>query len=122
MKNCFLFLVLLTAFLVVIPFSSNSQVTKTSLGKWSFEAPGAPDGYTYGIIEITKDSVKTSFTTTDFTFPSVWVRAKNDSIIYKSIIDGTDVVFSLKLEDELNIRGNAIWSDGEAVMILKKKE
>jgi hypothetical protein len=38
------------------------------------------------------------------------------------MVDGTEVLFSLKIENEANINGNAVWSDGETQMILKKKK
>jgi hypothetical protein len=101
--------------------SANAQIKKTCIGNWSFNAPDAPDGYTYGMIEIKKDSVNTSFTDMSFKFKSVWVKAKNDSITYKTIVDGVDVLFSLKIENETNINGNAVWYDGETQMILRRK-
>jgi hypothetical protein len=110
------------SFLVLVSLSTNAQVKATCLGSWSFDAPTAPDGYTYGVIEIKKDSLITSFTESKYKFPSVWVKVKNDSIFYKSVIDGTDVLFSLKIENETSIKGNAVWSDGETLMILKKKK
>lgn len=122
MKKIILSLVLIILFLQAGSFSANAQIKKEHQGEWSFESPGAPDGYTYGIIEITKDSLKTSFTTSSYKFPSLWVRTTNDSIIYKSIIDGVDVVFSLKIENKSSITGQAVWYDGQTVMILRKKD
>lgn len=107
---------------LTISISSNAQVRKSFMGKWSFEAPEAPDGYTYGVIEIKKDTVNTSFGNESYSFHSLWVKANNDSLIYNSVVDGTDVIFSLKIENESNINGNAVWSDGETRMILKKKK
>ncbi|NTU95388.1 MAG: hypothetical protein HGA52_04985 [Bacteroidales bacterium] len=122
MKSRFLNFLIIIFILMTGSFSANAQIKKACIGKWSFDAPGAPDGYTYGLIEISKDSVKTSFTTSNFKFPSIWVKAKNDSVTYKASIDGTDVIFSLKLENETSIKGNAVWYEGETLMILRKKE
>jgi len=121
MKIKVLRLVVIMACLLIGSFSISAQVKVVSHGIWSFNAPTAPDGYTYGIIEIKKDSVNTSFTESKYKFPSIWIKVKNDSIIYNAIIDDTDVLFSLKVENETSIKGNAVWDDGETQMILKKK-
>jgi len=101
--------------------SAEAQIKPTYLGNWSFSAPTAPEGYTFGIIEIRKDSVTTFFTELNYKVPSLWVKAKNDSITYKAFVDDTDVLFSLKIENQTSIKGNAVWADGQTQMILKKK-
>jgi len=121
MKSKILQLSLLISVLLIGSLSTNAQIKTAYLGNWSFEAPSAPDGYTYGIIEIKKDSINTSFPELNYEVPSFWIKVKNDSINYKAIIDDTDVLFSLKIENETNIKGNAVWIDGETQMILKKK-
>jgi hypothetical protein len=121
MKSKVLQLTLLISFLLTGLLSTNAQTKKSHIGNWSFEAPDAPEGYTYGIIEIKKDTIITSFTELKYNVPSVWIKFKNDSITFKAVIDGNDVLFSLKIEDETNIKGDAVWSDGETQMILHKK-
>jgi hypothetical protein len=121
MKSKVLQLTLLISFLLTGLLSTNGQTKKSYIGNWSFEAPNAPEGYTYGIIEIKKDTILTSFTELKYRVPSIWIKFKNDSITYKSFVDDTDVLFSLKIVDEANIKGNAVWSDGETQMILHKK-
>ncbi len=54
--------------------------------------------------------------------PSSWLKAKGDSIIYTSNVDGEIVLFSLKIKDKTNINGDAVWSTGQTEMILTKKE
>jgi hypothetical protein len=122
MKNEILQLLLIISVSFIGSLSTNAQVKVAYLGNWSFIAPTAPDGYTFGIIEIKKDSVNTSFTELKYKVPSIWIKVENDSITYKAIVDDTDVLFSLKIENEANIKGNAVWSDGETQMILKKKK
>jgi hypothetical protein len=119
MKSKILQLLLIISVSLIGSLSTNAQVKVAYLGNWSFVAPTAPDSYTYGIIEIKKDSINTSFTESKYKFPSIWIKVKNDSITYKTFIDGTDVLFSLKVET--SIKGNAVWIDGETQMILKKK-
>lgn len=121
MKSKILKLLLIISVCLIGSLSTNAQVKVTYNGNWSFVAPTAPDGYTYGIIEIKKDSVITFFSELKYNVPSIWIKVKNDSIIYKGMVDNTVVLFSLKIVDETNIKGNAVWEDGETQMILKKK-
>jgi len=106
----------------LISHSANAQIKETYLGNWKFEAPTAPDGFTYGTIILKKDSVLTTFTDGDYRFPSNWIIVRTDSVMYESDIDGTTVLFSLKIVDKLNIKGNAVWSGGETLMIVTRKE
>ena len=121
MKNKVLMLSFIMLLLHLGSLSAEAQIKPTYLGNWSFSAPTAPEGYTYGIIEIRKDSVTTFFTELNYKVPSLWVKAKNDSITYKAFVDDTDVLFSLKIENQTSIKGDAVWSDGQTQMILKKK-
>lgn len=121
MKPTVMRLIIIATLLLTGSMTANSQVRKSCIGKWDFEAPTAPQGYNYGIIEIKKDTVSMVFSGSTYRFPSVWTRFTNDSVNYKTIIDGTDVLFSLKVENDSNIGGNAVWSDGETRIILKKK-
>ena len=121
MKSKILQLLLIISVSLIGSLSTTAQVKAAYLGNWSFVAPTAPEGYTYGIIEIKKDSLNTSFTELKYKVPSIWVKVKNDSITFKAIVDDTDVLFSLKIENTTNIKGNAVWDDGETQMILKKK-
>jgi hypothetical protein len=112
----------LAAAIFLISHSANAQIKETYLGNWKFEAPTAPDGFTYGTIILKKDSVLTAFTDGDYRFPSNWIIVRTDSVMYESDIDGTTVLFSMKIVDKLNIKGNAVWSGGETLMIVTRKE
>jgi hypothetical protein len=121
MKSKILKSFLLCSILLLGSLSTNAQIKEPYIGNWRFEAPTAPDGYTYGIITFKKDSVFSAFTDKNYTFPSNWIKVKSDSIIYGSNIDGETVLFSLKVIDKLKVTGNAVWSGGETLMILTKK-
>jgi hypothetical protein len=108
--------------LFLASLSANAQIQDAYIGNWRFEAPSAPEGFTYGIIELKKDSVLMTFTDGNYKFPSNWTKEKNDSIIYESDINGTTVLISLKITDKLKISGNAVWNEGETLLILTKKE
>jgi hypothetical protein len=101
--------------------SVNGQVKKDYQGKWNFEAPSAPDGYTFGTMEIKKDSVFTAFTDGNYRFPSNLIKVTKDSLSFQANINGTDVLFSLKTDDKNKISGRAVWSDGETQLMLTKK-
>jgi len=105
MKRKVMQLLLIVLVFFIGSLSANAQLRTTYQGKWSFDAPSAPDGYTFGIIEIKKDSVYISFTDSQYKFPSVWVKVRSDSIYFQTFVDGTDVLFSLKIEGETNIKG-----------------
>jgi hypothetical protein len=122
MKRKILQLFLLVPILLLGSLSTNAQIKPDYIGNWKFEAPTAPEGFTYGIIALKKDSVIMEFTDGANKFPSNWVKVKSDSIIYESDINGTIVLFSLKINDKLKITGNAVWSEGVTLMNLTKKE
>jgi hypothetical protein len=122
MKRKNLQLLLLGLFLFIGSLPIKAQEKESYLGDWSFEAPTAPDGYTWGIITFKKDSSFIQFTDGNYKCHSNWFKVKSDSIIYESYIDGTTVLFSLKLVDKTKVTGNAVWIDGETHMILTKKE
>jgi hypothetical protein len=121
MKDKVLHFLFILLFSLLGSLTSNAQIKPAYLGEWSFNAPFAPEEFNYGTIEIKKDSIITIFPESKYKAFSTWVKVRNDSIIYISIIDDTEVLFSLKIEDETNIKGNAVWSDGETQMILHKK-
>ncbi len=122
MKNKKLIFSLFVIFLLSGSLSLNAQVKKTYQGDWSFEAPSAPEGYNTGVITFKQDSSIMEFTYGYYPYPSNWIKAKGDSIIYETNVDGEFVLFSLKIKDKSNITGDAVWSTGQTEMILTKKE
>jgi hypothetical protein len=121
MKSATLRLFVVISVLLIASYSANAQINKTYAGNWSFTAPSAPEGYVSGIIELKKDSAIITFTDMSYRFPSNWIKVKNDSLLFETTINNDAVLFSLKL-DKKNITGNAVWSEGETLMILTKKE
>jgi hypothetical protein len=121
MKRIFIQVILFTAILIFSSLNSNAQVKHEYLGKWNFETPSAPEGYTMGMIDLKKDTVIMEFSGNSTSYKSDWVKVRNDSIIYESDINGTSVRFSLKIVDTKTISGEAVWSDGQTAINLKKK-
>jgi len=122
MKKIYIQAILLAAILIIGSFNANAQIKQQCLGKWTFETPSAPEGYTMGIIDLKKDSVIMEFTGNPSHYPSTWIKVRNDSLIYESDINGTLVRFSLKIIDNKTVSGEAVWSEGQTAMNLKKKE
>jgi len=119
MKNRFTHLVLAVILLLSVSFIPGVQINDNYTGKWKFEAPDAPEGSTSGNILIKTNIVVMSFD--DFEeFPSSWVRFRNDSIIYETSFDLATVLFSLRVVDKNNMKGKAVWKDGETEITLKK--
>lgn len=113
---------ILVSILLSGSLSTNAQIKPAYIGNWSFETPAAPEGFTSGILTLNKDTVFMAFTDGTTRFPSNWIKVTNDSIIYESDIDGTIVLFSLKIQDKSKITGNAVWNEGETIMNLTKKD
>jgi len=122
MKRKNLLFVLFVMFLLSGSLCLNAQDKESYQGKWNFEAPTAPEGYTSGVIILKNDSSRMQFTDGYYIYPSSWLKAKSDSIKYETNIDGEIVLFSLKIKDKNKIAGDAVWSSGQTVMILTKKE
>jgi hypothetical protein len=74
-----------------------------------------------GVVELKNDSVIMTFTNNSDKYPSNWIKVRNDSLIFETIINYESVLFSMKL-DKARITGKAVWSDGNTQMILTKKE
>ena len=122
MKNKKLIFLLFAIFLLFGSLSLNAQVKKTYQGKWNFEAPTAPEGYNTGVITFKADSSIMEFSGGYYIYPSSRLKAKGDSIIYTTYVDGETVLFSLIIKDKSNITGDAVWSTGQSEMILTRKE
>lgn len=118
-KNFRLFLVI--SVLLIGSLSANGQIKKAYIGNWSFNAPTGEGGFSNGIMDFKKDSIIITFTGDTFKYPSNWVKVKKDSVIFEVNIHGEGILCSLKIENRKNIKGNAVWSFGETIVILKKE-
>ncbi len=117
-KNLKFFLAL--TILVIFTVTVKAQVTGTYLGKWSFNAPSAPEGYMNGIIDLKADTAIISFSDIPYSSVSNWIKARNDSLIFETYINTNAVLFSLKLEDN-KIEGEAVWGEGETKIFLVRE-
>jgi hypothetical protein len=120
MKKLFILIVLTIACINLS--AQTSIVNHNPVGKWDFEAPTAPGGYTEGVVEVTsvtdKLAATISFTGNDFKYPVDNVKFENDSLNIKLNIDGSDVNIKIKFNDSDKMSGVAVTNDGEIPLVL----
>jgi len=118
-----LFAILLLTASAISAQSSGDK--KTLTGKWKFDAPYAPEGYTSGAIELTfaenKYSTSISFTGSDYKIPGEKTKVENDSVSFVVYVESEQVAISLKLESELKMAGKAVYSQGEIPLTLTRE-
>jgi hypothetical protein len=122
-KTVSLFVLLMLSISIL---SAQKPVTgKNPSGKWKFEAPYAPEGYTSGIIELTLAdnaySNSISFTGNDYKIPADKTKVEQDSISFSINVEGNDVSVSLKIEEANKMSGKALYAGGEIPLILTRE-
>jgi hypothetical protein len=125
MKNKFLSLVLIF-FVSVIAVSAQTKTKKLPVGSWKFEAPYAPEGYTTGKIKVAstteKNTASMSFNGSQYELTGENVKVKADSVVFSVFLEGQDISVFLKVVDDTNMTGKAVYSEGEVPLTLKKIE
>jgi hypothetical protein len=123
MRKIFTFFTLLLLISPVISAQS-SKGKADPTGKWKFEAPYAPEGFTSGIIDVSfaenKYSTAISFTGSDFVIPGDKTKVENDSVSFVVIIEGQEVTVNLKAENDAKMSGKAVYFEGEIPLTLTK--
>jgi hypothetical protein len=106
--------------------AQTSTVKHNPVGKWGFEAPTAPQGYTSGVVEVNsasnKYSATMSFTGNDYQFPVDMVKFENDSLKISLYVEGTDVNIKIKFDDQDKMSGVATTNDGEIPLVLTREK
>jgi hypothetical protein len=117
-----LFILLLLSVSVIS--AQDSQKRKNPVGKWKFEAPYAPEGYTSGTIDIAfaedKYSSTISFTGSDYKIPGERIKVEKENVTFVVIIEGDEVVISLIAENDNKMTGKAVYSEGEIPLTLTR--
>ena len=113
-------------FLCVSAVSAQSaNGKKDPVGKWKFDAPYAPEGYTTGTVDIgfanQEYTANIEFTNIGYSFPGEKVRMQKDSLFFMIWIENTDVNFSMIMEDKTKISGNAVYYEGTVPFTLTKE-
>jgi len=113
---------------ISISFSSAQTVggKKDPVGKWKFEAPYAPEGYTSGSISIgfseNKYSAIMELAGAGIKFAGENVKIKNDSISFFLNIEDESVLINLKLESSTKMTGRGVYSEGVIPITLTRSE
>lgn len=125
MKSKVLSLLIITLFVVSNLSAQESSAKASPLGKWKFEAPYAPEGFTTGIIEVSfaeeKYSTAISFAGSDFVIPGDKTKVENDTVSFAVLIEGQEVTIGLKAESNVKMSGKAVYSEGEIPLTLTKE-
>lgn len=104
---------------------ANAQTVQNNpAGKWKFEAPYAPEGFTSGTIEVAladnNYSTSISFTGNDFKIPGEKTKVEKDTLSFTVFVEGNEVAIQLKMEDATKMSGKAHYSEGEIPLTLTK--
>jgi hypothetical protein len=123
MKRIILTSFMMLSLLATTVAQENNSQKKDPVGYWKFEAPYAPEGYTAGAISVTSAdnvlSATMSFSSMEFKFPAV-VKSVSDSLFLSVNLEGQFVQISLKLLDNENMTGKAVYTDGSVPLTLKR--
>jgi hypothetical protein len=123
MKSKILTLMLLS-FLSVIAVSGQNSVKLNPVGTWKFAAPYAPEGYSSGTIIVgfseQKHTATMAFSGSEYKIPAENVKAVNDSVLFSIFVEGQDVKVMLKIENDTNMSGKAVYSEGEVPLALSR--
>jgi hypothetical protein len=116
---------LMISLLTVCTLSGQTTGKKNNpVGKWKFEAPYAPEGFTSGTIDINlaenKYSTSISFTGSDYKIPGDKTKVEENAVSFTVIVEGNEVAISLKTEDEKKMTGKAVYSEGEIPLTLTR--
>ncbi len=117
-------LVMILLFSVPIVSAQSSKSKADPIGKWKFEAPYAPEGFTTGIINVSfaenKYSASISFAGTDFLIPGDKAKVENDTLSFVVMVEGNEVTVSLRPESDAKMTGKAVYFEGEVPLTLTK--
>ncbi len=94
------------------------------VGKWKFEAPYAPEGFTSGTIDINladkKYSTSISFTGSDYKIPGDKIKIEENGVSFTVFVEGNEVAIALKADGDLKMTGKAVYTEGEIPLTLTR--
>ena len=100
------------------------KMKKNPVGKWIFNAPYAPYGYSTGTAEIGIDddsyTVKMLFTETGYSYSGENVKVKNDTMFFEMFLEGNTVNVSLVMESDTAMTGESNYYEGSIPFTMKK--
>ncbi len=124
MKRTILVIFAISLLSIITASAQNSAAKNDPVGKWKFEAPYAPEGFTSGIIEVgfaeNKYSATISFGS-EYKIQGEKVTFKNDTVNFNVFIEGSDIAIKLKMDNSTKMNGKASYSEGEIPIALTKE-
>jgi len=124
MKSKILVFVLLSLMSIGTVVAQNNTKKSSPVGKWTFDAPYAPEGYNTGIIVVglqdNKFTTTMSFGAGDYKLPGEQVKAVKDSVLFSIFLEGQDIKVFLKLDGDSKMTGKAVYSEGEVPLTLSR--
>jgi hypothetical protein len=119
------FLSLLILIGISVVSAQNSKFKNDPVGKWAFEAPYAPEGFTAGIIEVAyAEKLLTAsmmFTGTEYKFSGERVKFESDTLSFNILIQDQDVAVKLKFDSKEKMSGKAVYTEGEVPLSLTRE-
>lgn len=113
---------------ILCVFTANAQ-KKTKInpvGKWEFNAPTAPEGYTGGKIVIgladKKPTATMSFTGSDYQIPGEKVTVTADSLSFQVYLEGDIINVMMKFDSNDQMSGKATYSEGEVPLTATRQD
>jgi hypothetical protein len=127
MKRASVLFVMVIAFISLVKGQDQkAKVSYEPKGKWLFEAPYAPEGFTSGSIEIGSADKKLTaviaFTGNETQIPLENVKFENDSLKCGINIEGSYIAITLKFEEADKMSGKAAAPDGEIPLTLAREK
>jgi hypothetical protein len=123
MKRAFIMLIMVVAVLSSLN-AQKSKVAYEPKGKWLFEAPYAPEGYTAGVIEVgtseNKLAATVSLTGNDAKIPLENVKFVNDTLTCNIVVEEATVLITLKFDEADKMSGKAVTPDGEVPLAMAR--
>ena len=117
-------------FLAAVCMSLSGQASssaKDPVGKWKFDAPYAPEGFTTGTVEIKfaeeKYSVTLMFSSNaEYILPCDKVKFEKETLTFNLYLDTEDIAFTLKFDEADKMSGKAVHSGGEVPLTLTREK
>jgi hypothetical protein len=125
MKTRIFTLLIISLFAVCVVSAQTDSKKSNPLGKWKFEAPYAPEGYTLGTIDIATEGEKylttITFDGSDYKIPGENTKVEKDNVAFDVFIEGDQIAISLKAENDTKMTGKAVYSQGEIPLTLTRE-
>lgn len=109
----------------VVSLSAQTAASQSNVtGRWKFEAPSAPYGYSNGIIEFSLEDNKYAssiiFTTYDYRIAGTNTKFEKGVVSFSVYVEGEDVTITLIPEGNSKMVGKAVYYNDEIPVTLTR--